>query len=270
VSAAQQQQRRAPNLPSPPGTLQQIQDIQNQIDAILQARARAEATAEVMGEERARGQSNVAPIQGAVQQGQQAVTAAQAQQQTVAARTAANQEQQGRQQQAQGLIAGYASRASGLGVIKVPLKAFQGFTWIAGKLPGGAGAAMRRMNDDANKMNAAFGQMDLAMSQQEQTQPQQAERLRNDSTRLGAAGTQANTAHDQLGTSVQGGQSLQQANQGSLEQASAAQQQAQGEGAALDNAAQTQQAKKKSLVEQMFGWATAHRQARLGGRSPGR
>jgi hypothetical protein len=250
--------------------MQQIQDIQTQIDTILQARARAEATAAVMGEERGTAQGNVAPIQGAVQQGQQAVTAAQAHQQSVAARTAANQQQQQRQGQAQGLIAGYASRAAGLGVIKLPLKAFQGFTWIAGKLPGSAGAAMRRMNDDANRMNAAFGQMDLAMANQSQTQPQQAARLQGDSTRLGATGTQANASQGQLATSVQGGQSLQQSNQASVAQASAAQQEAQGQSAALDTAAQTQQAKKQTLVEQMFGWANAHRQARTGGRTPGR
>ena len=254
-------------LPPPPATLQQIQQLEDQIGAILQARARADATAAVMGEEQASAQSKVAPIKGMVQQGQRAVSAAQAHQKLVTARNAANQEQQQRQQRAQGLIGGYPARAAGLAAIKVPLRAFQGFTWIAGKLPGNAGAAMRRMNNDANRMNAAFNQMDQSMARQAQTQPQQAQRLRTNANRLTTAQTQADTSRSHLETSARGGQSLQQANQTSLQQASAARQQAEGETATLDGMAQTQQAKKKSLAEQLRTWAVTHRQARLGSSS---
>ncbi len=255
-------ERVNPDYPPPPGTPQQLQQIQDEIENILAARARAEQAEQRMAAQEQRHQANQGPIGKTVQETEGRLTAVQAHQQAVARRQQANQEQQQRQEQSQSLIEGYPSRAAGIGALRVPLAAFQGFTHIASELPGDAGAAMLRMSRDADRLDQAFHQMDLSMNQQADAAPARQQELANDQSRLQAAGQQAETSEQDLQNAEAGAKALQQANEAKLREAQQAKKEAGTQKTTLGAAADAKQKQAQTLAEQLQAWANAHRQAR--------
>lgn len=252
-----------PRYEEPPGTPEQLDLIMSQIEEALAARAQAEAAELQMtaaGEEHA---ANQAPIDQCVTETQAAMSAQQAHEEAVARRQQANQQQQQRQQEAQGLLEGYPERAAGLAVIKGPLLAFQGFTHLASKLPGGAGRAMLRMNEDANRMSEAFAQMDGTMSEQAAQQPAQAEALSGDAQRLTAVQEQTGTSRTDLDTAGQGARGLSDANTARVNDAATAREEARSQKDQLGGAIEARQAEHASLQAELTGWALRHREQRF-------
>ena len=112
-----------PNYTPPPATPAQITGIQNEIMNLLAVRASAEQEAKNQSGRADRCEENQGPIQQTVEDTAAGISAVQAHDAAVARREAVNQEQQQRQQESQGLVAGYPSRATGLLALSVPLSA---------------------------------------------------------------------------------------------------------------------------------------------------
>lgn len=255
-------ERVNPNYEEPPGTPEQLDLILNQIEQALAARAQAEASEQAMAGQVQAHEANQAPIQEAVTETQSAMSAQQAHEEAVARRQSANAEQQGRQQEAQGLLEGYPERAAGLAVIKGPLAAFQGFTWLASKLPGGAGRAMQSMNADANRMSEAFSQMDETMATESAKGPDAQAQLQGDQEVLATTQETAATSRTDLDTAQQGAQGLNTANQTAVADASAAEAEARGQREQLTGAIESKRTEHQSLTSELSGWAQRHRDAR--------
>ena len=131
-------ERVNPEYPSPPATPAQIDAIQDEIMNLLMVRAAAEQEARTSA-----AAPNDARRTGThpetVDDTTAGISAVQAHRAAVARRDAVNQEQQQRQQESAGLVAGYPSRAAGLAALTIPLAAWEGFTSLASHLPGEAG-----------------------------------------------------------------------------------------------------------------------------------
>lgn len=255
-------ERVNPAYPAPPGTPQQLEQIQTEITNLLAARARTEQAERRMAGQEAKHRAGEAPIQQAIDDTAAGVSASQAQQQSVARHAAANQEQQSRQQQGAGLVSGYPSRAAGLAVLTVPLGIFEGFTRYASILPGDAGDAMARMNADARRMQDAFGQMAATMLTQEEAQPARQGELQGDQQRLQTTDAQASDSTSELGEAAQGAQELQRANQQKLGDATQAKEEAAQQKVELGDAAAQKTEQAQTLSAQLEAWAPAHKGAR--------
>lgn len=255
-------ERVNPDYPPPPGTPQQVEAMQQEISRLLAEKARAEQEAALQSSRADQCEANQGPIQQTVDDTTQGISAAQAHQQSVAAHDAANQAQQQRQQESQGLVAGYPSKAAGLAVLGVPLAAWQGFTSLASHLPGDAGTKMLQMNEDANKMQSAFVNMGAQMVGIDGQQPARQAELQGDAGRLDATATQAQGTQADLRTAQAGAQGLQQANSDAKSEAETLRDNATQQGQQLGDQADKKQEAAKTLSEQMQAWAVAHKAAR--------
>lgn len=251
-----------PAYQEPPGSPEQLDVIMGQIDQLLAGRAAAEQAQAQAAEHRSAHEANTAPIGEAVTETTGAMSAQQAHDEAVARTQAANDEQKARQSESEGLVSGYAQQSAGLAVIKGPLAAFRGFTWIASKIPGGAGRAMGRMNEDANRMNDAFGQMDSTMADQRANAGAKAEQLGVADEVLASTKGTAATNREQLDTAAQGAQGLQQANDTKVQDAAAAEEEAGTQASQLSAKAEEKKAEKASLKNQLVSWAQGHKAAR--------
>ena len=255
-------ERVNPAYPEPPGTPAQLEAIQHEISQLLASRAQAEQEAAHQDGRVQQCEANEGPILQTLDDTTQGISAVQAHEQSVAAHDAANQAQQQRQQESQGLVAGYPSKATGLAVLAVPLAAWQGFTSLASHLPGDAGTKMLQMNDDANKMQSAFLDMGSQMAGVDGAQPARQAELQGDSSRLGATASQAVTSGEDLHTAQAGAQAVRQGNNQAQTEAEQLRDNATQQGQQLESAAKQKQEKAKSLSEQMQAWAAAHKAAR--------
>jgi hypothetical protein len=255
-------ERVNPEYPPPPGTPEQITAIQNEIMNLLTVRAAAEQEADHQRGRADRCEENQGPIQQTVQDTASGISAVQAHDAAVARRTAVNQEQQQRQQESQGLVAGYPSRATGLVALSVPLDAWAGFTSLASHLPGEAGDSMLRMNQEARQMQDAFTQMGAEMLGVETAGPAREVELHGDQGRLESTAEQAAVSDGQLDTASEGAAGLQDANQAALAEANQREEAATGRGDECSEAVAEREARAESLSEQLRVWAAAHAAAR--------
>ncbi|MFT5584135.1 MAG: hypothetical protein ACI9VR_001720 [Cognaticolwellia sp.] len=251
-----------PAYQEPPGSPEQLDVIMGQIDQLLAGRAAAEQAEQVATAHRGAHQANVAPITEAVTETAGAMSAQQAHDEAVARTQAANDEQKARQSESEGVVSGYEQQSVGLATIKGPLAAFRGFTWIASKIPGGAGRAMGRMNDDANKMNDAFGQMDSTMADQRANAGTKSEQLGVVDEVLTGSKTTAGANREQLDTAAQGAQGLAQANDSKVSEASSAEEEASTQASQLNAKAEEKKGEKATLKSQLVSWAQGHKAAR--------
>jgi hypothetical protein len=255
-------ERVNPAYPPPPGTPEQIEALQEEIANLLAARAHAEQTEQQMAQQEAEHRSHQEPLIQTVQETGGALTATQAHQQSVERRAAVNQEQQGRQQEAQGLVAGYPGRATGMAALTIPLTIFAGFTRFGSILPGDIGASMARMNADSTRMLAAFGQMGATMAGQAAGGPARQTALRGDQTRLSQSGQQSVQTQAKLTQAKADAQALQAENLEKTAESGEARSEAAEQKEQLGTAAAARQEQAQDLARQMPAWAQAHRAAR--------
>ena len=255
-------ERVNPSYSPPPATPAQIDAIQHEIENLLGARARAEQEAADQSSRADQCVANQGPIQQTVQDTTAGISTAQAHQEAVARREAVNQEQQQRQQESQGLVAGYPSRATGLTALTIPLAAWEGFTSLASHLPGEAGDSMLRMNREAQQMQAAFAQMGAQMLGVDGAGPARQAELQGDASRLEETGQRAETSDQELHTANRGALGLQSANEAALVGATQARDAATDQAQQLGDAATQREERAKTLAEQLRIWAIAHQSAR--------
>jgi hypothetical protein len=251
-----------PHYTPPPGTPEQIQVIRNQIENLLASRTQMSRTEAQMATQQQHHEQNRGQLQQARAQLDESSSAAQGHAAATAQRQAANQAQQGRQEEAQGTVSQYAQRAAGLTVLTVPLSGFASFTHIASMLPGDVGAAMLRMNGDANRMLATFARLGATMAGVETQGPARQGALQSDAQQLQATAQQNVGAQDQFQKASADTQTVHAANEERINQATQGRRQAAAHGAQIDSAVQAKQAQADSLAERMQAWAQEHRAER--------
>lgn len=254
-------ERVNPNYPPPPGTPQQLEAIQLEIQNLLAARAQAERAETAMESQENVLQADQAPIQQALQGTDGGISAVQAHQEAVTRQQQVNQEQQQRQQETGTLVSGYPGRAAGLATLTIPLAAFEGFTRYASHLPGDAGAAMADMNTDAVRIQEAFAQMAVAMASQDEAQPTRQQELAADQGRIQTTDDQASTSQQDMEQSKQTAVALKQQNDAQRASAGQAREQASRHGQALDTATGLKQQQAATLAQQLQVWAQQHQAA---------
>ena len=255
-------ERVNPDYPPPPATPAQITAIQNEIMNLLAVRAAAEQEAQHQADRASQCEENQGPIQQTIADTTAGISAVQAHEAAVARREAANQEQQQRQQESEGLVAGYPSRAEGLAALAAPLAAWEGFTSLASHLPGEAGDSMLRMNQEARKMQEAFEQMGAQMFGVDSAGPANKQGLQDDQARLQGTGGLAQTSDEQLHSASTGAAGLQQANEAALAEANDRRKTATERAQESSDAAAEREEKANSLAEQLRAWGRLHAQAR--------
>jgi hypothetical protein len=255
-------ERVNPEYPPPPATPAQITAIQNQIMNLLTVRAAAEQEAQQQADRADQCEENQGPIQQTIADTTAGISAVQAHDAAVARREAVNQEQQQRQQESEGLVAGYPSRAVGLTALTIPLAAWEQFTSLASHLPGEAGASMLRMNQEARKMQEAFDQMGAQMLGVESAGPTSEQGLQDDQALLDKTGQLARASDEQLHTASTGAVGLQQANEAALAEADDRRETATERAQESSDAAAEREAQADSLAEQLRAWSRLHAQAR--------
>ena len=255
-------ERVNPEYPPPPATPAEITAVQNEIMNLLAVRASAEQEAENQSGRADQCEENQGPIQQTVQDTAAGISAVQAHDAAIARREAVNQEQQQRQQESQGLVAGYPSRATGLAALTVPLAAWEGFTSLASHLPGEAGDSMLRMNREARQMQDSFAQMGAEMLGVDSAGPAREEELQGDQGRLEETGEMAQESDQQLQTSSAGAEGLQDANEAALAEATQRRDAATDRAQECSEAVTEREARADSLAEQLRAWAAAHAAAR--------
>jgi hypothetical protein len=255
-------ERVNPEYPPPPATPAQITAIQNEIVNLLAVRAEAEREAENQSQRADQCEENQAPIEQTVQDSAAGISAVQEHDAAIARHEAVNQEQQQRQQESQGLTAGYPSKATGLAALSVPLAAWEGFTSLAAHLPGDAGAGMLRMNQEAQQMQDAFTQMGAEMLGVDSQGPARQGELEGDQATLEATGEMAQASNEQLQTASEGAAGLQQANEASLAEATDLSDAATDRGQQCEEGVAEREERADSLAAQLQAWASAHQAAR--------
>lgn len=255
-------ERVNPEYPPPPATPAQITQIQNEIMNLLAVRAEAEQEAHNQSQRADVCEANQGPVQQSIDDTTAGISAVQAHNEAIARREAVNQEQQQRQQESQGLVAGYPSQATGLTALSVPLAAWEGFTDLASHLPGDAGDSMLRMNQEARQMQDAFGQMAAHMAGVDEQGPSDEAALDSDQQRLETTGEQAQQSDEQLHTASAGAQGLQDANEAALNEANTLEQAATDRSQECSDAVAEREQQAGSLAEQLRTWANAHAEAR--------
>jgi hypothetical protein len=255
-------ERVNPDYPPPPATPAQITAIQNEIMNLLAVRAAAEQEAQHQADRASQCEENQGPIQQTIADTTAGISAVQAHEAAVARREAVNQEQQQRQQESEGLVAGYSSRTAGLAALAAPLAAWEGFTSLASHLPGDAGDSMLRMNQEARKMQEAFDQMGGQMGGVDSASPANKQGLQDDHARLQQTGGLAQTSDEQLHTASTGATGLQQANEAALAEANDRKKTATERAQESSDAAAEREEKANSLAEQLRAWGRLHAQAR--------
>lgn len=255
-------ERVNPDYPPPPATPAQITHIQDEIMNLLAVRAEAEQGAHNQSQRADVCEANQAPIQQSINDTTAGISAVQAHNDAIARREAVNQEQQQRQQESEGLVAGYPSQATGLLALSAPLAAWEGFTSLASHLPGDAGDSMLRMNQEARQMQDSFDQMAAHMAGVDEEGPANQGALEGDQERLEATGEQAQQSDDQLHTASDGAQGLQDSNEAALTEANILEQAATDRAQECTDAVAEREQQADSLAEQLRVWANVHAEAR--------
>lgn len=255
-------ERVNPEYPPPPGTPAQLEAIQAEILNLAAAEAQAEQAEQAMAGQERLHRGNRAPLATAVQEMDGGISASQRHQEAVARREQVNREQQQRQQEGQGLIAGYPSRAAGLTALTVPLAAFERFTHYASYLPGRVGRAMNRLHADSTRMQEAFAEMAVAMASQAEEQPARQAELQGDQGRLEQTGEQGATSEEQLTQAHEGAVAMEEENSQRLDRASEARDEAAQQKAELQEAGALKEEQAQTLSQQLQAWAPAHKAAR--------
>lgn len=255
-------ERANPHYSAPPATPEQIVAMQNQILNLLAVRSRAEVEAGHEGERLEACRANRGPIRASVADTQGGLSAIAAHEQAIARRTAANQEQQRRQQDAAGLTSGYADRAAGFAALTIPLAAWEGFTNLASHLPGSAGDRMGEMNAQARQMQESFEHMGSDMGDADGQQPICEAGLVDDAQRIADTSEQATNTYADLRTAADGAVAMREANEATAQAAQSRQNEALQRRDSLEAAAQEREHAVASLAAQLAEWAQQHQSER--------
>jgi hypothetical protein len=275
-----------PNYPPPPGTPQQVVDLENQMLEAQMARAQAEDTAAAMGQQVTHHKANEKPLDDMQTHTKDAVAATEAHKKAVAERTEANKKKEASENKAGGALSDYSDRAAKLATITVPMRGLEKFTGLARSLPDAipesiastmpdflltraeralknGKANLLKMNSDSKNFLDQLDQMDQTIAQQKAGQPERVQQVQADAGTLGQTDQKADQSEKSLSDTQQQTEDLDAKNKDRMGQATDLRNQATQAAATLDAQAQTKDQQSQSLAAALQAWAQSHRQARL-------
>jgi hypothetical protein len=258
-----------PNYPAPPGTPQQIVDIQNEILETLDARAQAEAASAAMAKQESKHKANEKPLTQMQERTDQAIGATEAHKQAVARRTEANKAKEENEDKASSVLADYSNRAAKLSTITVPMRGFEKFTSLAYSLPDspevlvGAKRGLIKMNTDSKKFLNQLDTIDQTINTQKAGQGDRNQQTRNDANTLAQTDDKAKESDEGLNKAQQTTKDLGAENKTRLGQVTSLRIEADQNAVTLDNQEKQKRAEATSLKTALQTWAQNHKQARL-------
>jgi hypothetical protein len=255
-----------PDYEKPPGSPEELAQMRREIGAMLVSRDQADADAAAAQADQAETDRRADQLMSVASGVDGLDQRANAQASEVAATTAANTQQQDRQEEAGTAIGASASRLTGLATLELLLGGWAGVTgglgWIVSLVSDSAGAKLYQLSGDATRFMGQLLEAKMLVSGQKDQHPLQKGRLAGAATALG---TEANrTTATGTGIDKSGQQVVALGNQNSQDAAAAqaAEQRARQDATDADTAAADAQARHDQLAADLEAWAQRHREQR--------
>jgi hypothetical protein len=262
----------SPNYPAPPGSLEEMNALQERMARILAARAQAEAVRATSSADASHHQGNTAPLQRFDQGAQRSIAASEAHAQATARRQAAQQQREQKEGDVSGGIADYTQRKSGLSAIIYPLEGFKAFSGLASSLPDGipfystalVGPKRKfaQLNKDSTDFLNALAGIDAKMTNEAATQPARTKEVADNKQKLQGVQTGAASSKATLTQAKTDGTALANKNQQRIADSQRLSGQASATGSQLDGEKAKTEADMTTLAGRWQSWAQSHAQAR--------
>jgi hypothetical protein len=256
-----------PNYKSPPGTKEQLAQLDKDIEKVLAVRAAAEARhaqADATHEKLQAQKGQITVAQKGVQQGQSATEAHDA---MIKRKQEANTQREAKQKEGEGHTSDAASQIAGIATLETLLSGWAGFTGLVLKfsdvLPGGVVSSFQSMNSDATKFMQSLVKTRSGLEGQKAQQPGQAAEIASAKGAIAATGTQAAATKGQFTQAQTGAAQLAAANEQQTSFVAAKKAKAAQDAAQASEGAGKLQAKKTTLAAQVEAWAQEHKAARM-------
>ncbi|MEO8549937.1 MAG: hypothetical protein ABI678_08180, partial [Kofleriaceae bacterium] len=249
-----------PNYADPPFGEADLERAKAQIEQDLQTR---QQWAQKKSQELAmqgKEQQNSEKLAEALKMAKEAKEAGDQHKEAITRKDAAIDAQKQRAQQATQQASGGASRMAGMTIIEIPLKAFQGFTWVGAKL---GSSDFQKMNNDANEFAAKLAEMKHIMSGNQQAATGEGAAIDKDkqtNAQTKAKGTDTSGKLVKTETGFQQGKTRVD---GAVARHGAGAAQAEGQTQKADQAGKTAQASYSDMSSKLTAWAKQHQQTRL-------
>ena len=249
-----------PNYADPPFGEPDLERAKAQIEQDLQTR---QQWAQKKSQELAmqgKEQQNSEKLAEALKMSKEAKEAGDQHKEAIARKDAAIDAQKQRAQQANQQAAGGASRMAGMTIIEIPLKAFQGFTWVGAKL---GSSDFQKMNNDANEFAAKLAEMKHIMTGNQQAATGEGAAIDKDKQTNAQTKTKGTDTSAKLVKTETGFQQGKTRVDGAVARHGAGAAQAEGQTQKADQQAKTAQASYSEMSGKLTAWAKQHQQARL-------
>ncbi len=275
-----------PNYPTPPGTPQDLVNMQNDILLTLDARAQAEATSKAAAGQVAHHKANEKPLDKMQKGTEEAISATEAHKQAVERRKEATEKKKDNEKQAGNTLSDYTNRAAELSTITVPMQAFFRFSSLAYSLPDTlpksiadtmpdfaatrADSALKsgkrnliKMNKDSQNFLGQLDSMNKTVNAQKAGQADREQKTQADAATLDQTNAKAKDSDQSLNQAKQGTEDLDAQNKSRVDEATKLRTEAAQTSGKLDAQAQMKQTQAKSLAASLQAWAQNHKQARI-------
>ena len=262
----------SPNYPAPPGSLEEMNALQERLARILEARAQAEATRAAASADASHHQGNTAPLQRFDQGAQRSITASEAHAQATARRQTAQQQREQKEGDVSANIADYTQRKSGLSAIIYPLTGVQKFSGLASSMPDGilgfstalVGPKRKilQINKDSSDFLNALAGIDAKMANEAATQPARTKEVADNKQKLQGVQTGAASSKATLTKAKTDGTALANRNQQRMGDSQRISGQASATGSQLDGEKAKTEADMTTLAGRWQSWAQSHAQSR--------
>jgi hypothetical protein len=257
-----------PAYASPPGTPQEVVDIQNQMLATLDERAKAENIAKAAKAQVKHHEANEKPLESLKTGTDEALTATKAHQDMVKRREKANKDKKDNEDKVGETLGEYPEQSSKLGTVTTMMRGFQRFTGLAGWLPDspsvlvGAKRSILKTSDGCKKFVAKLEEIDGAVNEQEAAQGPRKEGIEADAQTIATLDTDSKTSGKTLDDTKTSAEEVATDNTAKREEADKLKADATRTGALLGARAEGEKVKSQSLAAALDAWAQGHKQAR--------
>ena len=257
-----------PDYEPPPGSPQDVVDLQNDMLKILEQRAAVEGVQSSAGTEQSRHKANEMPVDTLQQGTDKALSAKDAHEQMVARRATANASKSENEGRAKERIDDYPTQAAKLTTLTGPMRAVQRFTSLAAILPDspdvlvGAKRGILKLSADSKRFLDQLDGVDKSMKAQSAAQPAREKQIAADASTIKETEDQAKTSGDTLSQTKDAAAKFKDDNAANKDAAGKLKADAAKTGASLEADAQQKDTEAKSLAAALDAWAHKHSQAR--------
>jgi len=257
-----------PAYESPPGSPQQVVDLQNEMLKILEQRAAVEGVQTSAAKQESHHKANEKPVDTLQTGTGKALSAKDAHEQMVARRAAANASKQENEGKVKERLDSFPTQVAKLTTLTGPMRAVHGFTSLATILPDspdvlvGAKRGILKLNADCKRFLDQLDGVDKTMKAQSSAQPERDKQIAADASTIQQTDAQAKASGDTLSQTKDAAARFKDDNAANKDEAGKLKTAAAATGAKLEADAQQKDTEAKSLAAELEAWAQRHRQAR--------